>query len=75
MFNRQQKLKPSPLRDLTSQHEEPVSAHVGIWLEGEMTICVQEDNSEHGSILLYDVEYCDGDVEYGIPGSCLMPRR
>jgi hypothetical protein len=49
--------------------------NVGIWFEGEVTMFVQEDNSENGSILLYDVEYCDGDVEYGIPGSCLMPRR
>jgi len=44
----------------------------GIWFEGIVTMCVQE---EGGDEVLFDVEYSDGDVEYGIPSSCLMTQK
>lgn len=44
----------------------------GIWFEGVVTMCVQE---EGGDEVLFDVEYSDGDVEYGVPSSCLMAQQ
>jgi hypothetical protein len=52
----------------------------GIWFEGVLAMVVQEgegdeQGGEGGGECLYDVEYFDGDVEYGIPATCLILAR
>lgn len=45
----------------------------GIWFEGVLTRVVQEEGEgEEGEELLFDVEYSDGDAEYGVPRGCLV---